>query len=176
MTKVKLRESLKQTRIAMSPEDVRRKSHAIIGQLVQQIDWPNTRSIHLFEAIESLNEVKLAALVQLVRAQYPKINLYTSRKIGSEWKIVWLNTGIAAAHKSFDIVIVPMLGFDPSSLHRIGFGGGYYDKLLVLADLPRAKKIGVCYEQGKVDHIEPEAHDIPLDLIITETTIYSYPD
>jgi len=63
-----------------------------------------------------------------------------------------------------------MLGFD-KTLNRIGYGGGYYDKFL--ANQPDAQKIGVCFEQGKVEHIPAEPHDIPLDIIITEEKVYS---
>ncbi len=75
--------------------------------------------------------------------------------------------------EQFDVIIVPMLGFDPKTMHRIGYGGGFYDKFL--ATQPHAKKIGVCFDLGKVDHIETEAHDVPLDLIITETVVLSDP-
>jgi 5,10-methenyltetrahydrofolate synthetase len=172
MSKAELRQSLKQNRLAMTAEDVASKSHAIVGQLVQQIDWSSTRSLHLFEAIESLNEVQLGPLVQLMRTKYPQINLYTSQKINKNWEIVSLKTRLPVAEPIFNVIIVPMLGFDPKTLHRIGFGGGYYDKLL--ADQPQAKKIGVSYEQGKLElgTLSPEAHDIPLDSIITETTTY----
>ena len=63
-----------------------------------------------------------------------------------------------------------MLGFNSKALHRIGYGGGYYDKFL--ATQPQAQKIGVCFEQGKLAQIPAELHDIPLDVIITENHIY----
>jgi 5-formyltetrahydrofolate cyclo-ligase len=66
---------------------------------------------------------------------------------------------------AFDVIIVPMLGFD-ASLQRIGWGGGYYDKFL--AAQPQAIKIGVCYSIGEVEHIPAEPHDVPLDMIVTE--------
>jgi 5-formyltetrahydrofolate cyclo-ligase len=63
-----------------------------------------------------------------------------------------------------------MLGFD-ASLHRIGYGGGYYDRFL--ADQPKAKKIGVCYEVSKVGKIPAEPHDVPLDFIVSESHTYT---
>ncbi|HEY5441911.1 MAG TPA: 5-formyltetrahydrofolate cyclo-ligase, partial [Candidatus Saccharimonadales bacterium] len=70
----------------------------------------------------------------------------------------------------FDVILVPMLGFDPATLHRIGYGGGYYDKFL--AGQPQAKKIGVCFEQAKVKNFTPESYDVPLNVIVTEQAIY----
>jgi 5,10-methenyltetrahydrofolate synthetase len=67
-----------------------------------------------------------------------------------------------------------MLGFDPKTLHRIGYGGGYYDKFL--AGQPEAKKVGVCYEAGKTGQIPMESHDIALDMVVTENQVYSAAD
>ena len=64
-----------------------------------------------------------------------------------------------------------MLGFDPKTLHRIGYGGGYYDQFL--ATQPQAQKIGVCFDHGKTENIPTEPHDIPLDVIVTEENIYT---
>lgn len=66
----------------------------------------------------------------------------------------------------FDLILVPMLGFD-DQLQRIGYGGGYYDKFL--ATQPHASKIGVCFELGRLDQpIPAEPHDIPLERVVTE--------
>jgi 5-formyltetrahydrofolate cyclo-ligase len=62
-----------------------------------------------------------------------------------------------------------MLAFD-TSLQRIGYGGGYYDRFL--ATQPQARKVGVCFELGKVQYVRSEPHDIPLDSIVTERRVY----
>jgi 5-formyltetrahydrofolate cyclo-ligase len=63
-------------------------------------------------------------------------------------------------------LIVPLLGFDAAG-YRLGYGGGYYDRTLA-AMAPRPLSIGVGYELGRLDTIHPQAHDIPLDAIVTE--------
>ena len=65
-------------------------------------------------------------------------------------------------------VLVPMLAFDPDG-HRLGYGGGYYDR--TLAGLPNARAIGVAYSGQEVLSLPREPHDHPLDLIVTETGI-----
>jgi 5,10-methenyltetrahydrofolate synthetase len=65
---------------------------------------------------------------------------------------------------------VPLLGFDTKTLHRIGYGGGYYDRFL--ATQSQSLKIGICFEQGKLAELPADRHDIPLDTVITETAVY----
>lgn len=64
-----------------------------------------------------------------------------------------------------EAVVVPGVVFD-ENCNRIGFGKGYYDRLL--ADLPEAVKIGICFDFQVSDNIKTEPHDQPLDVIITE--------
>src|SRR5205085_1415379 len=101
---------------------------------------------------------------------YIKINnINISKKTGNEWGTVTLK-GNQEIPDKYDAIIVPMLGFD-KNLHRIGYGGGYYDKFL--ATQPQAQKIGVCFEVCRVKEIPIEEHDVKLDLIVTEGKIYS---
>lgn len=67
------------------------------------------------------------------------------------------------------IVLLPLVAFDPQGF-RLGYGGGYFDRTLATL-VPRPVAIGVGFELGKVDDIRPQAHDIPLDLVVTEAGI-----
>lgn len=68
-----------------------------------------------------------------------------------------------------DIALAPCLGWD-ADCFRLGWGGGYYDR--TLADLsPRPVKVGVAMAAARLPTIYPQPHDIPLDLIVTETGI-----
>jgi 5-formyltetrahydrofolate cyclo-ligase len=52
----------------------------------------------------------------------------------------------------------------------VGFGGGFFDKLLVR--MPRAKKVGLAYAvQISKTPLPIESHDIHMDKIITEKEI-----
>ncbi len=61
-------------------------------------------------------------------------------------------------------IIIPCVGFD-SKNYRLGYGGGYYDR--TLAVFSKARKIGICYSNCRVESIEPNEYDIPMDLIIS---------
>ncbi|MCC8393142.1 5-formyltetrahydrofolate cyclo-ligase [Paraburkholderia sp. MMS20-SJTR3] len=68
-----------------------------------------------------------------------------------------------------DLLFVPCVGFD-ADCYRLGYGGGYYDR--TLASWPAASKpitVGIAYDACRIDALQREAHDIPLDLIVTET-------
>lgn len=65
-----------------------------------------------------------------------------------------------------DLLIVPLVGFD-AGCYRLGYGGGYYDRT-VAAMRTRPRCIGIGFEQGRLDSIAPQPHDIPMDAIVTE--------
>jgi 5-formyltetrahydrofolate cyclo-ligase len=72
--------------------------------------------------------------------------------------------------QELDLVVVPGLGFDRRG-NRLGAGCGYYDRLLARLR-PDTRRIGLCYESQLLDRIPAENHDIPLDLVVTQTAIY----
>lgn len=67
-----------------------------------------------------------------------------------------------------NVVLVPMLAFDRAK-HRLGYGGGYYDKFL--HNLP-ALKIGVAFAAQEIEQVPAELHDIALDIIVTESGVF----
>ena len=64
----------------------------------------------------------------------------------------------------YDLVIVAGLAFDPEG-YRVGYGGGYYDTFLATQQF--ARKIGVLYPFQLVEKVPREAHDIPVDVLLT---------
>lgn len=73
--------------------------------------------------------------------------------------------------RSFEdcLCIVPGLSFDIFG-NRLGYGGGYYDKFL--SENPFITSVALCYERCFCGDILPfEAHDIPINTIITEKSI-----
>jgi 5-formyltetrahydrofolate cyclo-ligase len=70
---------------------------------------------------------------------------------------------------SIDVVLLPGVAFDKQGF-RLGYGGGYYDRFLPLLS-PHTITIGVAYELQLLQQVPTEAHDIPLDLIVTESQI-----
>ena len=66
-----------------------------------------------------------------------------------------------------DISVVPGIAFDRQG-NRIGYGGGYYDRLLKRIG---GKKVGIAYDFQILDSIPVEAHDTGVDMIVTDKNI-----
>jgi len=66
-------------------------------------------------------------------------------------------------------VLAPLVGFD-RACYRLGYGGGYFDRTLAALE-PRPQAIGVGFEFAQIATIHPQPHDVPMDLIVTETAI-----
>lgn len=77
------------------------------------------------------------------------------------------------APTEIDAAIVPGVAFD-SACTRLGHGAGYYDRLLV--DLRAdAALIGMAFDEQVLDFVPGEAHDVPMDVVVTPTSVYRRP-
>tara|TARA_R110002096_G_scaffold29791_2_gene89663 strand:+ start:195 stop:812 length:618 start_codon:yes stop_codon:yes gene_type:complete len=65
-----------------------------------------------------------------------------------------------------EILLIPCLGFDAAGF-RLGNGGGFYDRTLAALN-PRPLAVGVGWSHATLTTIQPQPHDIPMDLIVTE--------
>lgn len=70
--------------------------------------------------------------------------------------------------EDIDLIIVPGAAGDKKG-HRLGYGGGYYDRYLKRCKAP---KVMVCREKCIREDIPVEPHDVIMDAIATETGIY----
>jgi 5-formyltetrahydrofolate cyclo-ligase len=68
-----------------------------------------------------------------------------------------------------DLAVVPGAAFDPQG-NRLGWGAGYYDRLL--ADIrPDAPIVALAFECQLVSAIPVKPHDVPVDVIVTERRV-----
>lgn len=65
-----------------------------------------------------------------------------------------------------DIILMPLAAYD-SAGHRLGYGKGFYDRTIAGMD-KRPQVIGFGFSVQQVDQVPAEAHDIPLNMMITE--------
>ena len=70
-----------------------------------------------------------------------------------------------------DILLIPLLAFD-KNLNRLGYGGGYYDRLIKkLSKKKNIIRIGLAFSTQKIDKIPINAYDQKLDYIVTNKYI-----
>ena len=66
-------------------------------------------------------------------------------------------------------MLVPGVAFDLGG-RRLGYGGGYYDRLLPLLP-PRAARVAGAFEIQLVERVPAAPHDVAVDAIVTESRI-----
>lgn len=91
-------------------------------------------------------------------------NQFTKGKFGIREPAVCMPK---TAWHEINIALIPGIAFDCSG-HRIGFGGGHFDRFLKKLD---STTIGLAYEFQIIDKVPTHAYDVPVDFIITEKRI-----
>lgn len=69
-----------------------------------------------------------------------------------------------------DALLIPCVGFD-ARRYRLGYGGGYYDRTLAQT-VPWPLCVGIAFECGRLDSIDPQPHDMQLDVVITDAGVF----
>lgn len=73
-----------------------------------------------------------------------------------------------------EILLVPMLAFDPDG-YRLGYGGGFYDRTLAkLRARGHALAVGVAYAAQEMAHVPRGPYDQPLDYVVTERAVFKF--
>lgn len=75
---------------------------------------------------------------------------------------------MTAKEAALDVIVVPLRAFDAECM-RVGRGKGYYDRFL---EDGSALKVAVAFDQQRVDSVPTEAHDVPMDAVVTPSEIY----
>lgn len=80
----------------------------------------------------------------------------------------------AVAPAALDVVLLPLLGFDRAG-HRLGQGGGWYDRSLAGVPPARPLRIGIALACQERPAIPAAAWDVPLHAIVTEREVIHCP-
>jgi len=84
-----------------------------------------------------------------------------------------VNISRQIAATNLDLVITPLIAFDQAG-HRVGSGGGYYDRTFAFLHENARKKplmIGLAYALQQIENFSPERWDVKLDGVLTEKTL-----
>ena len=155
-SKPELRRRLKALRQAVSAEEREAASGQIARKLCGLVPWSEVHAIHIYASERDWSEVDTEPIIAGIRATYPQIDIVSPGVSRQE----------PIPQRRFDLIVVPVLGFDKEN-YRLGLGAGFYDRFL--ATQPQALKIGLAYRWALLPEGLPrESHDIPLDEILTD--------
>lgn len=182
MTKLDLKRRLHAERIQMSERAVREKSLRIYRRLIDMPAYQRARRIACYVSIK--NEVDTRTVIQKTIGSGKQVGVPVTREEGdmdfqailglSDLRPVRYglrepvpDPEMVLLPHTIDLILVPGTAFDPFG-HRIGSGGGYYDRFLARTE---AVRIGLSYGFQIIDRVPAEPHDVKMDLIITENEV-----
>ena len=175
MDKKALRQSIRAQKRAMTEEEIIRRSEALGRLFLKSEAYQNAKTIYGY--LPYNQEVRTVPMLEQAlkdgkRVAVPKV-------YGDEMKFLYLNdlTAVAKGYSGIPepiadepvaddetaLVLMPGLAFDPQG-HRIGYGGGFYDKFLSAE--PNHPTLALCYAFQMLPSLETEDHDIPVDYVL----------
>lgn len=197
MTKVTLssqsdwRQIKRQTRQSLSAEERNRYSQRIIALIQQLPAYQQAKHVGCYWALAE--EVNVTPLIKRAWADHKSVYLPVVVKRGKPLKFATFSPsttltrdalGIAIPDvttsqyimaKELDVVITPLVAFDVNG-HRIGMGGGFYDRTFAFKQTNPSSKpilIGVAFDQQCVtEGITAAPWDVSLSMIITQSQLY----
>ncbi len=181
-----LRKNLTMRRKQLSRQEAAAKSRCIQERLCRLTDFTESRCILFYAAYQKevrTQEAIQAALQQGKKVILPLIDIQEKGLILSQVLEYPQDVeegcfGIPQPKKDrqrvvpledIDLVILPGIAFDRQG-NRLGYGGGYYDRLLT-AKHPAATLIGLAYELQIVEDIPNLPHDVQANKVITEKRV-----
>lgn len=169
-----MRAIVEQRRRILTKEEVAEASARIIAQIEQMSVFREARVVMLYYPVH--NEVDLRPLLAKYEGQKTfllpvthrhsmEVRPYDGEDMMRKGRLGVPEPQTPTYTGSIDLMLVPGVVFD-LHCHRIGRGGGYYDKFL--AKYPSSKKIGVCYAFQLKKHDVPHLmHDHKMDRVVT---------
>lgn len=181
--KSRIREMARKRRDSMAAADVEAKSKEIALKLMALEEYGKAKAVMFYAAKGS--EVQTRELIEAALKEGRKVLLPITNTAAKEIEISEIKDydrdlkkgayGIMEPKKRTDVnemlidaVIVPGLAFDKYG-HRLGYGLGYYDKLL--GRLANADRIGLAYGFQVVEKLPRESHDERMGIIVTESGV-----
>lgn len=175
MDKKTLRSQIRQQKRAMTEEEICLRSEKLAEKFLASEAYRNAETIYGY--LPYNQEVRTTPMLEQAlrdgkRVAVPKV-------YGDEMKFIYLEDlsqvekGYAnipepiadgpVAEDKTALVLMPGMAFDPQG-HRIGYGGGFYDKFL--AAEPEHPTLALCYAFQLLPALDTEEHDIPVDHVL----------
>ena len=175
MNKKELRAAIREKKRAMTPEEIEERSRRLGEKFAQSRVYREADAIYGY--LPYNQEVRTVPMLE--RALREGKRVAVPKVYGEEMRFIWLTdlTKVAKGYSGIPepiedgpvaddphaLVLMPGLAFDPQG-HRIGYGGGFYDKFL--ASEPEHPTLALCYDFQLLPELETEEFDIPVDTVL----------
>ncbi|MDE2423610.1 MAG: 5-formyltetrahydrofolate cyclo-ligase [Betaproteobacteria bacterium] len=183
-----IRKSILESRSQLNPQE-RRVSELRILEQFERLDLItpyNTflvyssfgHEINTWPIIDYLYQHNKTVVFPKVNLTHKALALFVVKHKGflttGLWDILEPNEDVCdlISIKDIDFILVPGLAYDKEG-YRIGYGGGYYDKLLGQQDC-NAYTLSIAFDIQRVERIPFEPFDRPIHSLITEKKIYYF--
>ena len=180
-----IRTELLSRRDSISPDQKKLKDTEIRNRLFNLEEFIDAKSVLMYvsfrtevDSFEQLSKILCLGkklIVPLVNSKQKTLSLYEIKDI-TELEAGYkdipepnVNEDRKVELKDIDIVVIPGTGFDIKG-NRLGYGGGYYDRLLSKTE-KKIPKVALAFEEQILDVVPSEPHDIKMDIIITDERV-----
>jgi len=178
--KKKIRKEVLAVRDRMPLEERRVKSQAIEQRLFTLPEFQAAGTVLFFASFRS--EVETAPMIRralsagkrviLPRVNGGKLDLFEIFNYDHDtapgcWGIPEPRIAEQVPIDAVDIIVLPGAAFDEQG-NRVGYGGGYYDKLLSAS---AKMTVALAFESQIVPHVPADHHDIPVQTVVTEQRV-----
>lgn len=182
--KQEVRKEMIQRRSALSKAEAKQKTKKIHQGLLEQDGVKQAQSILVY--LNFGDEIDTRSLIDkwlgenrrvYVPVMKPKTRILVPVRIDHNFRDLPTNSfgiqepplqgGETALLDDLDLVIVPGLAFDREG-NRLGYGGGYYDRLLPQLRVD-AKTIAMGYAFQVIEQVPVGPYDYPIQTLITES-------
>ena len=175
MDKKELRKAIREKKRAMSAEEIEQKSQALTEAFLRSAAYQSAKTIYGY--LPYNQEVRTVPMLEQALRDGKRVAV--PKCYGDEMRFIYM-VDLSAVEKGYAgipepiadepvaddesaLVLMPGMAFDPQG-HRIGYGGGFYDKFL--AKEPDHPTLALCYDFQVLPHLKTEEFDIPVDTVI----------
>ena len=175
MDKKQLRLMIRDKKRSMTQQQIEVASQKLLKQFLATEQYAAAKTVYGYLSYNQevrTEPILLRALADGKRVAVPKV-------YGDEMRFIYIkdlssleksDMGIPepiadgpVANDPDALVLMPGIAFDKFG-HRIGYGGGYYDKYL--SKEPGHPTVALCYDFQMLPHLETEEFDIPVDCVL----------
>ena len=182
MNKSEIRDEIKSKRKSLEPAESGRISRAVCRKISSLGVWKKAKTAAVYIPLPgevdiwplineglSTGKIILAPFIlpETGKALFSRFHDKKELKPGP-FGLLQPEGGEIHSRDVIDVIIVPGLAFSPDG-SRIGFGKGYYDRIL---DGFRGESIAPAFEFQMYDDLPVSSHDIPVDYVVNERIVY----